>query len=296
MSAVLLLLLCLQDEFKISTDVNNVVLPVTVQDSRGGFVEGLSADDFKVYEDGRPQQICAFSNRDIPVTVGLVIDNSSSMTPRRDATNLAALHFVRLSHPDDEVFVVNFSDGVSFGLPADMPFTDDVRVLRAALSSERPHGKTALHDAILKALDHLERGRHDRKALVVVSDGGDTASRNGFEEVLRRARKSRAVVYAIGLFDLHEYDPDRRPGRLRKLARETGGAWFEPADSNAVFGAAARIARELRSQYTIAYVPDGTRQDSGYHRVQVVVERPHILVRTRQGYYAPAAAAQRSAR
>jgi VWFA-related protein len=289
MTALIVLgLLFAQDEFRISTDVNQVVLPVTVTDRGGRYVAGLEKDSFTVYDNGRAQEIRFFSNKDIPVTVGLVIDNSSSMRPKRGATNLAAVHFSRLSNPEDQVFVVNFNDRVSFGLPDGVPFTGNGEQLRHALTSEQPAGKTALYDAIVEAIDHLDRGHCDRKALIVISDGGDTASRLSFDDVLRRARASRAVVYTVALADDNEYNPDRRPGILRKLAETTGGNFYQPQNNDELYRSCAKIAHELRSMYTIAYTPEGT--EAGFRRVQVVVKAPgknRLNVRTRQGYNAP---------
>jgi VWFA-related protein len=288
MTALILLgLLFTQDEFRITTDVNQVVLPVTVTDRKGRYGAGLEKDSFTVYENGRPQEIRFFSNKDVPVTVGLVIDNSSSMRPRRSSTNLAAIHFARLSNPEDQVFVVNFSDRVSFGLPDGVPFTGDGDQLRQALASEPPAGKTALYDAVVEAIDHLERGKCDRKALIVISDGGDTASRRTLDDVLRRAHASHALIYTIALVDDNEQDPNRRPKLLKKLAETTGGDFHQPENADALYRACARIARELRSQYTIAYTPDG--EGGGFRRVQVVVKAPgkeRLSVRTREGYNA----------
>lgn len=291
-----------QDEgFRISADVQQVVLPVTVTNRQGGFVTGLNESAFTVYEDGKPRKIGFFSSRDVPVTVGLVIDNSSSMRPRRNATNVAALDFIRLSNPEDEAFVVNFNDQVSFSLPEGTPFTSDREQLRAALNKAQPGGKTALYDAISASLEHLHRGGRDRKALIVISDGGDTASRFGFRDVLEKARTSHASIYTIILIDPNDQDPARRPDLMAKLARATGGDSFRPESMQALFEACGQIARELRSQYTLAYTPDPPSQAGRYHTIRVAVHSPgrgKIEVRTRPGYYerAPNSVAARSGR
>ncbi|HWR54082.1 MAG TPA: VWA domain-containing protein [Bryobacteraceae bacterium] len=278
------------EDFKIRADVQQVVLPVTVTDRRGGFVSGLNESDFTVYEDGKPRKIAFFSSRDVPVTVGLVVDNSSSMRPRRVATNLAALNFIRLSNPQDEAFVVNFNDRVSF--PLQDPFTSDREQLRSALSTAQPGGKTALYDAILASLEHLSNAGRDRKALIVISDGGDTASRLGFRDVLEKARASHASIYTIVLIDPNDHDPAHRPDLMAKLARATGGESYRPESMQALFDACGQIARELRCQYTIAYTPDPPSQEGRYRGVRVTVRAPgrgRLEVRTRPGYYAPAA-------
>lgn len=277
-----------QQDFRISANVENVVLPVTVVDHKGEFIQNLSERDFKVYEDGRPQRISYFSHRDIPVTVGIVVDSSGSMRSKRSDTVLAALHFVRLSNPDDQVFVVNFNEHVSFGLPENEPFTDNTNQLRDALLSRPCTGETALYDAVAAALQRLLQGSRDKKALILVSDGGDNASERSFQDVLQMAQQSNAIVYTIGLFD--EGDPDRNPGMLKKLARATGGEAYLPNETKELRPIAEHIARDLRNQYTLVYVPSSHEHDGVYHRIQVTAAAPghsgKLFVRTRTGYYA----------
>jgi VWFA-related protein len=274
--------------FRISTDVQQVVLPITVTDRQGAFISGLKESDFTVYEDGKPRDVRFFSSSEVPVTVGLVIDNSSSMRPRRTATNVAALNFIRLSNPEDEAFVVNFNDQVVFPLPDSTPFSSDREQLRSALNKAQPGGKTALYDAISASLDHLAKTGRDRKALIVISDGGDTASRLEFRDVLEKARASHATIYTVLLMDPNEQDPVRRPELMAKLAHATGGNSFRPESMQALFDACGQIARELRSQYTIAYTPDPPSQAGRYHAIKVTVRssvRGKLEVRTRPGYY-----------
>ncbi len=277
-----------KDEFKLSADVDRVVLPVTVVDGKGENVSGLGKQNFIVYEDGKPREIRYFSSQDIPVTVGLVIDSSSSMGPKRNDTILAALHFIHLSNPDDEVFVVNFNEKVSLGLTDDTPFTSDPVKLRDALIQTKPAGKTALYDAVAKGIEELARGNRDKKALIVVSDGGDNASAHTAEQVLDMARKSNAIIYTIGLFD--EADQDKNPGVLRKLAHSTGGELFLPDKPSEIQPICAHIARDLRNQYTIGFEPSDGAQNGAYHRVRVVASAPgkgKLVARTRPGFYSP---------
>jgi VWFA-related protein len=265
-----------------------VVLHATVQNHKGVLVPGLDQTDFQVYEDGDRQQIKYFSHEDIPVTVGLVVDNSGSMRSKRPEVISAALAFARSSNPLDQMFVINFNENVSFGLPANMPFTDQVDQLRVALSRIAADGETALYDAVAAGLEHLKEGSRDKKVLIVVSDGGDNASKHSLTQIMTMAGRPEAIIYTIGLFD--EEDPDRNPHVLKQLARETGGEAFLPQSVRDVVPVCEQIARDIRSQYTIAYVPTNRKQDGTYRTIQVKTSAPgrgHLLVRTRSGYYAP---------
>ncbi len=276
------------DDYTLRVNVDQVVLHATAQDHNGALVSGLSKDDFQVYEDGVLQQIKYFSHEDIPVTVGLVVDNSGSMKSRRSEVIAAALAFARSSNPQDQMFVVNFNEKVSFGLPDQLPFTDQVVQLEAALSRSVADGETALYDAIAIALEHLKQGNRDKKVLIVISDGGDNASKHNLTEVRAMAGKPDAIIYTIGIFD--ENDGDQNPGVLRRLAKDTGGEAFLPQSLQEVLPICERIARDIRNQYTIVYVPENRKRDGTYRNIQVKADargRGHMLVRTRTGYYAP---------
>jgi Ca-activated chloride channel homolog len=276
------------DPYTINVSVDMVVLHATVQNSRGVLVSGLVKDDFQVYEDGVLQRIKFFSHEDIPVTVGLVVDNSGSMKTKRSEVISAALAFARSSNSDDQMFVTSFNEYVSFGLPPDMPFTDEAAQLRVALSRIDANGMTALYDALAAALEHLKKGNRDKKVLLVVSDGGDNASKHNLSEVMSLAGRSEAIIYAIGVFE--EEDLDRNPGVLKRLAKATGGEAFLPKSLTEVVPICERIARDIRNQYTLAYVPTNQRQDGLYRGIQVKADHPsgrRLLVRTRAGYYAP---------
>jgi len=276
------------DDYTLRVNVDQVVLNATAQDHNGALVSGLSKDDFQVYEDGVLQQIKYFSHEDIPVTVGLVIDNSGSMKSRRSDVIAAALAFARSSNPQDQMFVVNFNEKVSFGLPGQLPFTDQVVQLEAALSRSVADGETALYDAIAIALEHLKQGNRDKKVLIVISDGGDNASKHNLTQVRAMAGKPDAIIYTIGIFD--ENDGDQNPGVLRRLAKDTGGEAFLPQSLQEVLPICKRIARDIRNQYTLVYVPENRKRDGTYRNIQVKADahgRGHMLVRTRTGYYAP---------
>ncbi len=239
--------------FRISVDVALVVLHATVTDRQGGFVSDLGEQDFEVYEDGVPQRIRLFKNEDIPVTVGLVVDHSTTMRPKLAEVTAAARTFVRSSNREDEMFVVNFNENVSLGLPGTIRFTNSTAELENAITAAPTGGQTALYDAIAKALEELQAGSRDKKVLIVVSDGGDNASAHSLAQVMNLAAQSSAVIYTIGLFD--EEDPDQNPGVLKRLAQATGGEAFFPDQLSEVVAICERIARDIRHQYTIGYVP-----------------------------------------
>jgi len=275
------------DEYTIKVESDLVVLPATVQDQKHNPVFGLDKNDFQVYEDEVLQQIKYFSQRDIPVTVGLVIDNSGSMGGKRSDVIAAALAFARSSNPQDEMFVVNFNEHVSFGLPGNKPFTDQLDELEGALSRISTTGETALYDAVAASLERLDKGNRDKKALIVISDGGDNASTRKLSQIMAAARRSGATIYTVGIYD--EDDSDRNPHVLKQLASDTGGEAFFPQSPKDLVGICERIAHEIRNQYTIAYVPSNRKQDGAYRTIRVKVSVPGqggLSIRTRPGYYA----------
>ena len=277
-------------DYTLRVNANLVILSATVLDHHNALVSGLNKDDFQVFEDHTLQPIKHFSHEDIPVTVGLVIDNSASMGPKRADVIDAALSFARLSNPQDQMFVVNFNEQVSLGLPADTPFTDRRDQLQRALAAIHTIGETALYDAIATALDHLKKGSCDKKVLIVVSDGGDNASKHSLAQVIEMAKASDAIIYAIGIFD--ERDGDQNPGVLKRFAKETGGEAFFPESSNEIASICEGIARDIRNQYTLAYAPSIQKQDGGYRVIDVMVSaRGHgrLTIRTRTGYSVPSA-------
>ena len=275
-----------QDTIKINVDL--VVLHATAQNSDLDPISGLGKEDFQVYEDGVLQEIESFSHEDIPVTVGLVIDNSGSMRPKRAEVITAALAFARASNNKDQLFVVNFNEHVSFGLPANIPFTDKTAELEVALSKVAADGKTALYDAVADGLDHLKKGNRDKQALIVISDGADNASRRNLTQIMDLARRSDAIIYTIGIYDRD--DPDRNPGSLKQLAKATGGAAFFPESVTNIVQICEGIARDIRNQYTITYIPTNINYDGKYRAIQVKAlgpDRGRLKVRARAGYYAP---------
>lgn len=275
-------------EFKISTDVELVLLDVSVKDSKGGYVSGLSKNNFRVYENGLLQKITVFASDDVPVAVGLVMDDSGSMHSKRPELVTAGLAFVGASNPHDQIFVVNFNDQVRRGLPENAPFSDDVNLLSAALSKDSPEGRTALYDAIVFALHHLESGQRDKKTLVVVSDGGDNVSTHSLKELMRLIQESRATIYTVGIFDID--DPDRNPQVLQRIANASGGECFLPERFDQIVPISKKIAKDIRNRYTIGYTPARTDKKGGLRKIHVTAAAPDhekLIVRTRTGYLLP---------
>jgi Ca-activated chloride channel family protein len=270
----------------LSIETDLVVLPVTVVDQHGRVVTGLTRDDFTVYDNGERQEIQLFTTEDLPWTVGLVIDSSSSMRGQRDAVTAAGAAFAEGSHPLDELFTVNFNETVWLGLPPAIRFAENADQLRGALAAAPVQGMTALYDALDTALRHLDLGTHDRRALIVVSDGGDNASALTLDAVADHARRSNASIYAVILADAD--NRDARPGVLKKVARDNAGAAFSPRTRDDVSAAFRQIAREMRSGYTIGFPPSRAGSDD-FRLVRVVADaggNRRLVARTRAGYYA----------
>lgn len=272
------------DVFRASVDLDLVVLQANVQDRKGHAVDGLTRDDFAVYEDGALQSIRLFRHDDAPVTIGLVVDHSGSMREKIKTVTSAARAFVDSSNPRDQMFVVNFNERVSLGLPAKVAFSNQPAALAGAIGNSPAEGMTALYDAIGEGLITLRKGEHDKKALLVISDGGDNASQSKLDQVLDAAHKANVVIYAVGVFDPE--DPDKNPGVLRRLAHETGGEAYFPSQLGETVEICKRIARDIRDQYTLGYVSANVTRGV-YHQIRVVA-RPKapgkITVRTRAGY------------
>jgi Ca-activated chloride channel family protein len=273
--------------YVISKEVKLVVVPVVVvSDKEGHFVSGLEAADFRIYENGHPQQITLFRDEDVLVSVGLVVDHSGSMAAWRPRVIEGARAFVRLSNQGDREFVVNFTDMIAPGLPPEVSFTNRVDMLERALSGGPVGGKTALYDAIAVALRHLQTDAQQKRVLILISDGGDNASRHNFDEVLRMAQAANTIIYAVGLLD--EHSADQNPGVLRKLAKETGGQAYFPSSASEVADVCRAVAADIRHQYTLGYEPpnDGP---SGFRKISVTVTAPghgKLSVRSRTGYFA----------
>lgn len=262
-----------------------VVLPVTVTDKQGRFITDVARDRFVVFDNGRPIPIDLFTNQDAPVTIGLIIDASGSMRLKMGEVVAASVAFAKTSNPEDELFALQFNDNVRDALPErKLLLAADVDALGASILAIKPDGQTALYDALIEGLDRLASGSRARKVLVVISDGGDNASAATLDQVLARARKSSAEIYTIGLFDAA--DEDSNPRVLKSLAQATGGERFLPRSPGELLAVCERIAREIRSGYTIGYVPPD--HDGVFHRVRVAMQpaAKNLTLRTRPGYFA----------
>jgi len=275
--------------FRVETRL--VVLHATVRTRRGVDVTDLDQRAFTVYENGRRQPIALFRRDDIPVSIGLLIDNSGSMRALRPRVEAAALAFVRASNPLDEAFVLDFADTPR----VDVPLTGDIRKLEAGIARVDSIGGTALVDAVGAAHAYLrEHAAHDRRVLLVVTDGRDNASTAKLRDVQRTAEETDTAVYAVGLFRDPE-SADAKAGRreLDALTRHTGGIAYYPAAPDALDAAVAELARQIRQQYTIAYAPTNQALDGTYRRIRVEARGAEpLVVRTRAGYVAASATQQ----
>ena len=275
-----------QDAPHFSAHSDLVVLDVAVTDGRGGFVGGLPQQSFRVLEEGRPQEVSFFAEQDAPATIGLLIDSSGSMVENRSRVIAAIETFAWASHPEDEFLPLAFNERVTAVLPPDRLFTSDATELRTSLTRNlSAYGRTAFHDALAEALARLSRGTHERRALIILSDGGDNASRRAFDEVLQQVQASNVVIYSVALLD--PLSRDQNPKALRRLADATGGLAFEPRRVSAVGSVLGTIAADIRSRYTLAYAPPEAKGDGRFRRIQVSVQGPtggKLNVRTRTGY------------
>lgn len=275
------------EPYRISTNVDLVVLHPVVRDRKGEFVSNLHKQDFAVYEDGVRQSIRLFDDEDVPVTIGLVIDHSGSMRNKLPNVAAAARSFIKSSSPQDEMFVVNFNDNVILGLPGAMRFSNRPDELVRAISNTPTAGETTLYDAVYDALKYVQTGAQERKVLIVMTDGGDNASVHRLSEVLNKAGTSNTLIYTLGIYDAD--DPDRNPNVLRRLAKTTGGEAYFPARLAEVVGTCERIARDIRHQYTIGYAPTAAMRPGAFRAVRVAAQSSgngQLLVRARIGYIA----------
>lgn len=273
--------------YRIRHDVDLVLLEVSVTDPKGGFVSGLTGANFRIYEDGEEQQMRLFATEDMPASVGIVIDISGSMRSKRSEVVAAALAFARASHPRNEMFVINFNERVRMGLPAGILFTQNMQQLRSALNAHQTDGSTALYDAVAEGLEHLRKGRLERKVILLISDGGDNSSSHTLDEVIEMAQRSTATIYTIGLFDKH--DNFSNPTVLKKLSEVTGGEAFLPQALKDVVKVGEQIATDIRNRYTLGYAPTNAEFDGKPRSIRVTVSKDNgeaLNVRTRTSYIA----------
>jgi Ca-activated chloride channel homolog len=269
--------------FVFKKQVQEVVLHATVVDDTGRLVTGLDQSAFSIYVNGVSEPITSFRREDVPVAIGIVIDNSGSMRDKREQVSQAVLNLIRASNPQDEVFVVNFGKTPYL----DQDFTSDVNLLQTALHQASTRGSTALYDAVVASAGHLQNNpRLSKKVLLVITDGQDNMSRETLQEAIRKLQPNKgATVYAIGLTD----EGMTRAGRdaLQSLASSTGGVAFFPQSLDEVNSITRSVAHDIRSQYTLAFKPGNSLQ-KGYQAIRVDAKgtnRTRLTVRTRTGYY-----------
>lgn len=275
-----------QGVYVLRKDVDEVMLHATVVDDKQHIVTSLDRNAFTVFEDGKPQQIISFHHVDIPVAMGIVIDNSGSMREKRNKVNQAALNLVRSSNPQDEVFVVNFNDEQYL----DQDFTNDLRKLKEALEKIDARGGTALYDAVVASADHLKQNaRLEKKVIFVVTDGEDNASSETLEQAVKQLQQENGPsVYAIGILGDEEH-PKRAKKALQIIADRTGGIAFFPKTLDEVDAISRTIAADIRNQYAIGYKPTTPKGAGGFRQIRVEAKaKGHgkMTVRTKSGYYA----------
>jgi len=266
-----------------------VVLNTTVVDKNGRLVTNLDRKAFQVYENGASQEIRIFKREDVPVSMGLVIDNSGSMRDKRAKVEAAALALAKDSNPQDEVFIVNFNDEAFLDNPHGKDFTSDIKEMEDALTRIDSRGGTAMRDAIRMSIDHLKEKAHkDKKVLVVVTDGDDNSSVVSLENLVKTAQQSEVLIYSVGLLSEEERRAAKRAkNALDSLADATGGEAFFPRELTEVSAIAHQVARDIRNQYTLEYSPSNQNMDGSFRQIKVVVSGgSHLTARTRSGYYA----------
>lgn len=267
------------------SDTRLVVLHASVLDKTGKLVTNLPQTAFKVFENGSEQQIKQFKREDVPVSMGVLIDDSGSMRDKRAKVSAAALALVKASNRQDEVFVVNFNDEAYL----DVPFTSDIAKLEEGLSKIDSRGGTAMRDAITMSIDYLQqKAKKDKKVLVVVTDGNDTASAENLEKLVAKAQKSGVLIYIIGLLNEEEKREAKKAQRsIKALTESSGGMSYYPKDLPEVDKIALQVAQEIRNQYIITYTPTLQQLDGSFRQIKVMVNGPgRPIVRTRNGYYA----------
>jgi len=285
--------------FVLRADVDEVLLPCTVVDDKGRLVTNLDRGNFQVWEDNVPQKIASFQHQDVPVSLGILVDNSGSMSKKRPSVNKSALDLLEASNPQDEAFVVNFSDEAFI----DQEFTSDVNKLRDGLGHIESRGGTALYDAVVASADKLAQdAKRPKQVLIIITDGEDNASTLNLEQTIHRVQElSGPVVYTIGLLfgdEMSRAEVRHARRALEMLSGETGGMAFFPKSIEQIDEIAAEVARDIRSQYTIGYHSTKPSTQQGFRRVDVTAQEKgegKLTVRTRTGYFPVVKAAKKAA-
>jgi Ca-activated chloride channel homolog len=274
---------------RIRVDVNLVLVPMTVTDPMNRLVTGLEKENFEIFDNNLPQQIKSFSTQDAPVTIGIVFDLSGSMTSKFLRARKALSEFLRTCNPQDEFFVVGFNDRPA----VIVDYTSDVDDVEARMVMLKPENRTALIDAVYLGVNKLQQGKYDRKALLIISDGGDNRSRYTEGELRRVVRESDVQIYSIGVFDTYAPTTEEQLGPilLTDVCEMTGGRMFRVTDISELGDIAARISAELRNEYIVGYRPSEVKKDGNWRKLKVRLVPPAglppLTVHNRQGYYAP---------
>lgn len=274
--------------FRVNMDVQLALIPVHVTNRDGGAVTGLSKGAFRLFDDGTEQKISFFASEDAPVSVGFLIDSSESMKPKMDRALRAANEFLKFSNPGDEFFVVEFNERAHLTLP----FTQDMNLLQDRLFRKKSFGRTALLDAIQLGILEQKKAHNSRKALVILSDGGDNHSRHKEREIRALVQESDVQIFAVGLFDpdAKTMEEQHGPILLTELAEQTGGKNFPVETIEELPSVCSKVHTELHNQYLLGYTPDSRPQDGRYHKVKVMVNDSSVSklhVQHRPGYFAP---------
>jgi VWFA-related protein len=283
------------DQSVIRVDTRLVVLHCAVADKKGGLITNLPQSAFKVYENKVEQPIRLFKREDVPVSLGIVIDNSGSMRDKRARVEAAAVRLVKASNPQDEVFVVNFNDEAYL----DQPFTNDITKLEEGVARIDSRGGTALRDAVSMSIDYLKQeGKKDKKVLLVITDGNDTASSGiTLEKLVEKIHRSEVLIYGIGILGKEDARDRKRAMRaIDAMTRASGGASYYPGDVSEVEMIAEQVAHDIRNQYVIAYSPLNQNLDGTFRSIRVVAANGRYTVRTRTGYYATPEPGKRASR
>lgn len=274
-----------QDDPVFRSDTRLVVLNATVVDTKGNLVTDLPRAAFKVFENNVEQPLKFFRREDVPISLGVIVDNSGSMRLRRNKVESAAMQMVKASNRQDEVFIVNFNDDAFL----DVDFTGDIKKMEDGLTRIDARGGTAMYDAINMSIDHLKaKAKRDKKVLMLITDGADTASKTSLEKLISQAHASDAVIYAIALLNDEIPRESKKAKRaLETIAKATGGLCFFPKSMEEVDALALEVAKEIRNQYVIGYTPTVQELDGTFRTIRVTASGPNRpTVRTRSGYYA----------
>ena len=274
--------------YKLNVNVDLTEVHVNVTDEHDRPVGNLTKENFRVFEDRAEQKISIFKHEDLPVSLGLVIDNSRSIEPRKQRLDAAAISFVRKSNPQDEAFIVHFDDQARL----DSDFTDNISVLEDSLAEAKPFGQTAIYDALVLAVDHMQQAKHQKKAILLITDGVDNSSKHTLTDAIERTKRARIAVYTVGL--LSQSGGQRAEDSLVRIAESSGGRAFFPNNVDEARAYMERVARDLREQYTLGYFPTNPSRAGGWRSVRVdIVPPPHmpasvkLIANYRHGYYGP---------